>query len=510
MLRVKKSNLAAILLLLSLLLSCRGWTAAPALLQVGVESPGEIPLSVPTLEATPAGERSVSESPMDLGEAELAVLDPIQPTPAVGEVRMGDPAGCLSLETHSTLATGMDMLVYADSLISLDWTLVQRVLPGAWNAVTQRYEYDTNKAISLDVSGVKNEYLLQRMLNVLHVAGFVAWLRDSARPDQDTHILAVPLLDEGWKEGTWKSYIKSYWLGPLSTPDGDPYIRQVLKLPPCAWMVERGFVSQIDAGWWSTNQVGWPDYASAAEPYLAATTEEANNVARRVDFLGTQLEAADTMCGPLSWSILHDAGALPLGMGAWQGGARTFWLAKPTTNGRPWSLFPSGTYTVYHFDQPLAQFNFSVWPLYPGDFFYTYSALDGFDHMFVVTEVDSQGNVYTVTNLVHQGEEKTLTIERALLLNIYDSSSGLVHNDWRNRSKGRTGHAGFDVFRWDWMEKDILHQDVLYTVLPGDTIGQISARWKTPADWIAQYNQINSDASLSVGQELRIPPNEDR
>jgi len=28
-------------------------------------------------------------------------------------------------------------------------------------------------------------------------------------------------------------------------------------------------------------------------------------------------------------------------------------LAKPTTNGRPWSLFPSGTYTVHHFDQPL-------------------------------------------------------------------------------------------------------------------------------------------------------------
>ena len=58
------------------------------------------------------------------------MLDPIQPTPAVGEVRMGDPAGCLSLETYSTLATGMDMLVYADSLISLDWTLRRTSAPG--------------------------------------------------------------------------------------------------------------------------------------------------------------------------------------------------------------------------------------------------------------------------------------------------------------------------------------------------------------------------------------------
>jgi hypothetical protein len=316
------------------------------------------------------------------------------------------------------------------------------------------------------------------------------------------------LLNADWPQGDWAPYIQAYWQGPQSAPDGDSYVRSALKLPPCTWMVERGFAPQVDAGWWAQNQTGWPDYASVAQQYLAATTQESNRVAEKIDWLGSQLEAANTMCGPLSWSILHDASAFPLGNGAWLEGSKTFWLAKPTTNGRPWSLFPPGTFTVYHYEQPLGDFDFSSWPLYPGDFLYTYSALDGFDHMLVVTEVDEQGNVYSVTNLVKEEPEKQVVIERALLLNLYDRGPGLIHNDWRDRTKGRTGQAGFDVFRWDWMVKDIEDQSVQYTVLPGDTLGLVSVRWKTPVDWIARYNQLDANASLAVGQVLNIPPNE--
>jgi hypothetical protein len=324
------------------------------------------------------------------------------------------------------------------------------------------------------------------------------------------HILALPLLDEHWVESDWSPYIQAYWQGPQSTPAGDSFVRPELKLPPCAWMVDRGFAPQVDAGWWAENESGWPDYALAAQSYLASTSQEANRVARQIDWLGAQLEAADTMCGPLSWSILHDAGAFPPGNGAWLNGSITFWLAKPTTNGRPWSLFQPGTFSVYHFDQPIGEFDFQAWPLVPGDFLYTYSEKDGFDHMFVVTEVDAQGNVFSVTNLVQEEPEKKVVIERALLFNLYDRGPGLVHNEWRDRTKGRTGQAGFDVFRWDWMVKDIEDQAVEYAVQPGDTLGLVSTRWKTPADWIAQYNQLEGDASLSVGQLLSIPPNEHR
>lgn len=510
--REKKRNLTVLSLLISLLLGCRVWSVAPSALQAGPGlSAGGAGAAQPV---QPAAESVAPTAAVIRAAEEPAASDPVapaemQPEGNPGEVLLGDPAGCLVLEQQEELDSGEKMLAYASSLITLDRSLSERILPGAWNGITRRYEYKPNLAISLDVADVKNEHLLQRMLNALHVAGFVTWLRDSARPDQDRHILAIPLLDPEWKGGSWASYIQAYWQGPLATPEGDAFVRTAQKLPPCAWMVERGFALQVDAGWWAQNQTGWPDYASAAAPYQALTTEAANRVARQVDFLGVQLEGADTMCGPLVWSILHDAGAFPPGMGAWLSGSKTFWLAKPTTNGRPWSLFPAGTYTVYHFDQPMGQFDFSAWPLYPGDFFYSYSEKDGFDHMFVVTEVDAQGNVYSMTNLVQQSPEKKVTIERALLLNVHDPVVGLFHNDWSDRSKGRTGQAGFDIFRWDWMEKDILDQEVNYTVLPGDTLGLVSIRWKTPADWIARYNNLDGNASLSVGQVLQIPPNED-
>jgi hypothetical protein len=264
----------------------------------------------------------------------------------------------------------------------------------------------------------------------------------------------------------------------------------------------------VDAGWWAANQVGWPDYAAAASPYLASTTRESNRVAQQIDWLGAQLEGASTMCGPLSWSIMKDAGAFLPGYGLWNSGPITFWLAKPTTNGRPYSLFPPGTVRVYHFDQPISQFDFNSWPLYPGDFLYTYSLKNGFDHMLVVTEVDSGGSAYTVTNLVQEVPEYRLTIERALLYSPSDSTAGLIHNQWRDGSNGRTGHAGFDVMRWDWMVKDIENQPAAYTIMPGDTLGMVSVRWKTPAGLIAQYNNLSTDVSLQVGSVIQIPPNE--
>jgi hypothetical protein len=505
--RCKKSTLAVLSLLFSLLLSCRVWSAAPTSLQVGEGPPAAVQQTTPHSSPPPPAAQSGTAKPTP---PVADTLDLTQPVQINGMVQMGDPAGCLSAQAQAALGTGKEMLAYADSLIVLHTSLRARALVGAWNGYTRRYEYDSNQAIALSVADVKNQYLLQRILNALHVAGFVTWLRESARPDQDLHILAVPLLNGDWAQGSWAPYIQAYWQGPQSWPEGDGFVRAVLKLPPCAWMVTRGFAPQVDAGWWAQNESGWPNYASVAQKYLAATTQEANQVARQIDFLGAQLEGADTMCGPLAWSIMHDAGVFPPGMGAWQDGAKTFWLAKPTTNGRPWSLFPPGTFTVYHFDQPLANFDFHAWPLYPGDFFYTYSAKDGYDHMFVITEVDALGNVYSVTNLVEQSPQKKVTIERALLLNLNDPVPGVVHNIWTDRAKGRTGQAGFDVFRWDWMEKDILHQNAPYTVLPGDTLGQVSVRWKTPADWIARYNQLDVGVSLSVGQELRIPPNEDR
>lgn len=497
---------AAITFLFSLLLSCRAWSAAPVRLQAGERRDSAF------LEITPA-----TPTPLEPGPSRAVTiqvenepgLPVVEVSGDIGLIKMGDPAGCLTEDRRAELSNGQAMLAYADTLISLHRTLAERVYPGSWNGYLRRYMYDSDSAISLDVSDVNNQYLLQRMLNVLHVAGFVTWLRESEREEQSLHILALPLINPDWTSGDWAPYIQAYWQDPGSAPEGDTYILPVQKLPPCSWMVSAGFAPPVDAGWWAINQIGWPDYSAAAQPYLAETTQEANRVARKIDWLGSQLEGPTTMCGPLAWSIMNDAGAFPPGYGAWTDGPITFWLAKPTTNGRPWSVFPPGSLTVYHFDQPIYQFDFNAWPLYPGDFLYLYSAKDGYDHMIVITEVHPDGSVYTVTNLIQKVPEERLTIERALLYNLSDPTLGLIYNQWRDRTNGRTGHAGFDVMRWDWMVKDIENQPVAYTVLAGDTLGMVSVRWKTPADWIARYNNIASDVSLTVGQELMIPPNED-
>jgi hypothetical protein len=94
--------------------------------------------------------------------------------------------------------------------------------------------------------------------------------------------------------------------------------------------------------------------------------------------------------------------------------------------------------------------------------------------------------------------------------NLYDPAAGVAKNDWHaDRLNGRTGHAGFDVFRWAWVDKDVKGAAVPYAVQVGDTLGLVAARWRTPAELIARYNGLTMEADLSIGQELMIPPNVD-
>lgn len=273
-------------------------------------------------------------------------------------------------------------------------------------------------------------------------------------------------------------------------------------------MVERGFAPQVGVEWWDGYSITAPDYAAAAQPYLASNTQAAAQVARSIDWLFNGSEGPDTMCGPLSWSILNAADVFPPGWGEWLTGSKAFWLASPRKNGRPWSLFPAESYRLYQFKEPFGRFDFSQFPLLPGDFIFTYSFKDGFDHMLVVTEVNAAGDVYTVTNLIQLVPEEQVTIERALLLNLYDTQSGIARNRWAvDKKNGRTGHDGFDVFRWAWAEKDGLARPAEYEVQPGDTLELVSVRWRTPAEQIAQYNGISEGTALAVGQKLVIPVN---
>lgn len=491
--------LFAVLTLLAV--NCRVWSPSP-------DSP---PATLqPTLTQVGLPPAQVTQPPQQTPEPEpIHTIRIPRPPIDILEIPAGEPAGCLNAEAQAALGGPMGMLAYADSLLDLKLPLSERLSASVWNAATGEYDFSRRGAYAFTVGDVQNEYWIQIMMNALHTAGFVTWLRTG--PGDALHILAIPLdsadaLQPGFP---WAVYISAYWQDRFSLPAHDPTVMPALKLPPCRWMVAQGYAPEVQANWWAAASGVWPDYSRATSTYAAADSRSAAVVAQQIDWLGAEgVEAPNTMCGPLSWAIIRDAGAFPPGVGEWAKGGIAFWLARPLSNGRPWSLFPPGTYTVHHFRQPLSQFDFNTFPLYPGDFLYLYSKKDGFDHMLVVTEVDAEGNVYTVTNIVKVHPEEKTTIERVVLYNANDPAVGIARNAWaKDGRNGRTGHDGFDVFRWTWMEKDISGQPAAYTVQIGDTLGLIAERWKTPAHAIAEYNKLRGDVTLTIGQELLIPPN---
>lgn len=495
---------AGIFLLLVMIfqLNCRIWSPSGAGSSIELGQPEKV---LATLSPFPTGQDIRSATSL----APQGAVDLVDRA-ASSAAQEPEPAGCLSADRIAGMSGAESKLAYADDLLkrsaepSLARSLKTRLLPYSWSAYAAGK--DQNEAVlSLSVGDLQPDYLIQRMLYALQAAGFVTWLRDT--PDQNRHILAISPADLHENSAAWQPYLDAYWQDRSAVPAIDASVTRTLKLPPCAWMVAQGFAPSV-SNWWAVETGAWPNYATAGAGYLAGDNEAATQVARRINWLGQEgEEGPSTMCGPLVWSIMNDAGAFPPDWGDWSANPRSFWLAKPSENSRPWSLFPDGVYHVYHFKQPMGTFNFKQFPLYAGDFVYAYSKGDGFDHMFLVTEVDAAGNVYTVTNLIHMLPEKWVSVERVVLLNLNDPTVGIAPNQWANdRVNGRTGHAGFEVFRWAWMVKDIQQQTVSYAVQPGDSLGLLAERWKTPVEAIARYNKIASDHPLSIGQILSIPP----
>ncbi len=432
---------------------------------------------------------------------------PVTPTPAAATeaapAAYAEPAGCLGANEQAQLSTA-DMLAYADQLLALETPLARRRLTRAWNASARVYQLTGEDALAFSTSLVQNRYLVQEMLNALHAAGFAAWLRQDAQAGE--HILAVPMRAAAL-QGAWAAYIRAYWQ-PGELPAGDASVVETLRLSPCRWMVASGLAPDVPVG--QLEGAGWqqPDFASSAQAFLAADSPSAFAVARGIAWLDGKTESPALMCGPLAWAITSAAGAFPPGYGAWDAAPKSFWLPKPSENGRPWSLFPPDTYTLRRFSEPLGSADLIAYPLEAGDLVYTYSKQDGFDHVLVVSEVDSEGNRFAVTNLTQVKPRLEYSIRRILLYSAKDPTVGYFRNQWANdRVNGRTGDGGFEVFRWAWRAKDLSGQPARYTVRPGDSLPLVAARWKTPPGQIASANGLDPSAPLRVGQELIIPVN---
>ena len=192
-----------------------------------------------------------------------------------------------------------------------------------------------------------------------------------------------------------------------------------------------------------SDQQKW-ELLAASKHFLAPDEESANRVALEIDFIEGLNEHSSNMCGPLSISILRRAGLL----GSWVE-PRDFWLLNPREDLlSAANVFPEHLYDWFHFNEPLAQFDFINFPLLAGDLLYLHAGpRDTFEHILVVNQVDQFGRAYTISNFF---TGNGTIIEQRMLYDPAHPPVGQFRKwadpDIRN-TIGNTGAAGFRIWR---------------------------------------------------------------
>jgi hypothetical protein len=182
----------------------------------------------------------------------------------------------------------------------------------------------------------------------------------------------------------------------------------------------------------------------ASLQFIARTTKVSKQLGEKIN--GGGYGSPTLICGPLSLAILQSADLI-----AYKDVTpHDFWLLNPyISKDRALinKVFPGDKYESVRFKTPLNTFDWSTYPLEPGDFIYIDHGTGGnFDHMLVVNRVDSDRRVYAVTNY---GTEDGYIINEALLYDPNNSNIGLFHM-WTEKQflqSGSTGFGGFEVWR---------------------------------------------------------------
>lgn len=490
---------------------------------------GLSPATITPFAGTSAASRSASTLPPYPDP--LALLSPTPSSPTPLSLEFYEPAGCKQpVEDYTpVIVNGVQlnartyaMLVYAARLyggeIDVAGAAIQPGDPDKTDPASSRAN-SGGGVVDISVHHKKSSIVLyteiEPLVGALRTAGFAAWLWGKDMIDSGAgtslyiHAVAIGdknLTPEAMDQLTGPNgYFRGY--SGTSNPDGSPIPDRHGGPVLCQWMIEKGYTdlraeSQMPV--YPTPGTAWQEKLRlAAQAYLADTAQKADQVARGLAYVDGKRESASLMCGPLAAAILRDAGLLPAQVGPVQD-LHTYWLVDPDLDGRPWTLFSRRDYDVFHFDTPLSQFDFISWPLRPGDFLYTYASEDGFDHMFIVTEVDDQGRAFTVTN--EYQAKHIYWIQRLLLYDPSDPSAGVIHNQWVDPVLGRTGQRGFDVLRRKGVS---LPAGSLYAYLvrPGDTLPSIAGRFYSTNAGIAAVNTGLNLADLQVGQTLVVPVN---
>jgi hypothetical protein len=151
------------------------------------------------------------------------------------------------------------------------------------------------------------------------------------------------------------------------------------------------------------------------------------------------------ICGPLAIAILRDAGIISPDINP-----HDFWLLNPvfaSDQRKLLAAFPPGLFVHIIDPTPLNKIDWNVAPLQPGDFLFIWHGSWGnFDHMLVVSRVDSSGRAFAVTNF---GTPQGFVIQETMLYDPADRSQGIFHT-WtqaRDQPLGSTGYGGYELWR---------------------------------------------------------------
>lgn len=177
--------------------------------------------------------------------------------------------------------------------------------------------------------------------------------------------------------------------------------------------------------------------------YARTSAADSRRLAKQINGVG--YGDPTNICGPLAIAILQGAGLLTKDITP-----HDFWLLNPlapTDKRILGKAFPPDIYAYSKIQIPLNKMDWQTSPLAPGDFLFIWHGSGGnFDHMLVVSRVDSSLRAYAVTNF---GTSSGYVIAEALLYDPGDPHSGLFFTWTKEREAilGSTGFGGYELWR---------------------------------------------------------------
>ena len=246
---------------------------------------------------------------------------PLQPEEQLPVYAFGNPAGCSA--TPPTALSLDEMLARVQEDLGASYNIAENRSIYIWNGpLNTMLDVSSDKFVvelTIDDYQPPLTYKADQLATVFLNNGFVAWFRFY---DGHFRLLAVPMTP-GVSEFAWGDYIKAYW--QVDGLPADNWVQPTTKKLPCHWVIDAGWVTdeqllqQFNLDW------NMPDYLTAGRKFLAATCEEANQVAQqKIGYWD-----AYSMCGPLAWTIVRDANSFPYRMGNWYADAQFVHPGKP-------------------------------------------------------------------------------------------------------------------------------------------------------------------------------------